>query len=329
VSFVYPESLWFLLAVPVLALAFWYNYVSGKKSLIRLIGQWQKRSYRELYFIKKTVRAFSFSIGVLFVVIALGEHPLGQITVEEERQGVEAALVMDISHSMLVEDMGESRLSRGIQLIQGILNQYPQYDFSFTGFKGKGSIFIPMTEDRVIFNSLLSRLSPDLISLPGTNVQSGLAKALDSFPQGRDTYRAIVLFTDGEELYGRMGTIANRVKQNQIKLIVVGLGSSSGGEVPSPQGGVMRNPQGDPVVSRLKEGKLKLLVEDVGGVYISGINSLASQELGDALNLEESVQVSQGVRRQPQSSYPFYTLISLVFFLLYFLTGVIRWKKLF
>ncbi|WP_028975050.1 vWA domain-containing protein [Spirochaeta cellobiosiphila] len=327
--FIYPESLWYLFIIPVLILLFVVNYYFGKKSLIQLMGMWRSPSYGELYFIKKSLRALTFTLGLVFIILGLAEHPMGQQTIEEERQGVEIAFVVDLSRSMLVEDVGSSRLDKSRQLIQGIMNQFPDYEYSLTGFKGTGSLFIPMTEDKSIFSSLLGQLSTDLITTPGTNIEEGLEKGIQSFPAGRDTYRGLVLFSDGEELSGKLTRVVKDIKAKGVEVFVVGIGSQEGGYVPDDSGDYVTDRTGDRVKSMLVSSNLISLARDAEGEYVSGKDIVVSQELSKALNLEDSVQVAKGVRLVQRSSYPLYVSLSLLCFLLFLLTGVIRWKNLF
>ncbi|MBN1615742.1 MAG: VWA domain-containing protein [Spirochaetales bacterium] len=186
----------------------------------------ERRLYRSLL-----ARTFFFSLAWILTVIALSGPQWGFEQVATRGEGVALSLVMDVSRSMTIEDMDGDRLYFSATYARNLLASLPSLPVSVVIVKGSAHLAIPLTEDRRSVLSLLSILSPDLVTTSGSNIGAGITAALDSFPPLLESRKVILLCTDGGETRKSLLDACSRVRQEGVTLIILGVASSQGGDI--------------------------------------------------------------------------------------------------
>jgi Ca-activated chloride channel homolog len=236
-----------------------------------------------------------FLLAVFFLCVALVRPQFGYEEVVQRREGVDIAFLVDVSKSMLAADVSPSRLERTRFLILDLLSELKGDRVSLITFAGVSFLESPLTYDYGTFRLFLDELSPDLIPVPGTNLESALDKAVDSFKgpdgelrKGRD--RIVMLFSDGEELTGAHSQTLSKLTSAGVRVFTVGVGSPVGAPI-LERGSYKRDRTGNVVVTKLNEEVLQDIAKSSGGGYLGG--SLT----GEAFKRFFHESVSRGIKR--------------------------------
>jgi Ca-activated chloride channel family protein len=219
----------------------------------------------------------------------------------EYRWGLDVVLALDLSHSMEVRDMDSSRLERAAALGRE-LAELPGFRLGCALGRGRGSLAIPLTEDRPVVLSLLESLDETIYTGAGTNLESLIDAAASAFLDDFPSRRIIVLFSDGEALSGSLAAAARRARNLDVAIAAVGLGSGAGGPVPGAGG----------ELSRLRREALEEAVELTGGIYIDGADPLAGSRLGTYLESLASEKEGGARRRENRPRWRLFLCIALI-----------------
>lgn len=220
--------------------------------------------------IKFLLIVFSISFGIL----ALARPQYGQKSVEIKRKGIDIMLTVDVSKSMLAEDIKPSRLVYARGEIASFLDGLSGDRVGITAFSGDAYVLCPLTLDYSAVKLFLGLLDPMNVTTPGTNIETAIRKAKDALMvrEGESKHKVIVLVTDGEDLEGNSPKVARECKEAGIKVFTVGIGTAMGEPIPIKDEagnitGYQKTPEGEVVMSKLDEGTLSSIAVLTGGRY--------------------------------------------------------------
>ncbi len=323
----YPRVLLFLFVlIPIIVIQL-LNYKRGRADIKLLSGD-ESEELLTVYDVKSFFLALLFDLFVFAGIVAMAGVSWGTETVEEDRAGLELALVVDVSRSMLAEDISPSRISRTASVIRGLVRELPGTRFSMVVFKGDATTVVPMTQDSAVVDSVLDYLGPALISATGTNIGRGLEEALDSFPEGSARNRAIVLFTDGGSLAGSPYEALNDAVYRGVPIFPVGAGTLGGTTVFLSDGTPILDRNGNPVVSRLEPEVLVNLADESGGEYFSLAEPSVFTGLLSALRQYEEVRTVRGFRLEPVRRFRLFAVLAAIFLFAHMLLRTTRVRGL-
>ncbi len=215
-----------------------------------------------------------FWAGAVLFLTAVAARPWWEYSViTAENRGRDILVVFDVSKSMLATDVAPSRLEHGKWLLRELLQAHKGDRFGLLPFAGRAYLSCPLTSDISALDQYLSELDTNAIPVGGTNLGEALNVALAAFSAAEGTDRAIVLFTDGEELTGDAGKALAEMQKKHIPLFIVGLGSpDTGAPIPevdeNGRPGFKRDAKGELVKTKLNEPLLQKLATETGGVYV-------------------------------------------------------------
>jgi Ca-activated chloride channel family protein len=211
-------------------------------------------------------------IAVVFTVLALAEPQWGYHFEEVVRKGVDLMLVVDVSNSMLAQDMKPNRLERAKRKIYDLLKTAQGDRIGLVIFAGRAALIVPLTLDYQAIYQFLETLSPDLIPVQGTDLSGALKLAVKSFKDPK-TSKAIMVFTDGEDFQENLEGDIKTLKEEKIPLYIMGFGSPEGAPIPLPkgEGGFKRDDAGDVVITKLDEKGLASLALATEGKYVRSV----------------------------------------------------------
>ena len=212
-----------------------------------------------------------------FVIFALMEPQWGSREEEVRMRGINVMVLVDVSDSMLAEDVKPSRLARMKREIRDLLRILSGDRVGLIAFAGRSFLMSPLTSDYKTLVRYVDELGPETIPVKGTDLAGAITLAMKSFPQG-DEGKAILIFTDGEDHSEKMKAIAKKLKEGGIKVFVLGIGTPDGAPIPEPHGGFKSNPQGKTIVSKLKEDFLKDFALKSGGAYVRTLSGAEDLE---------------------------------------------------
>ncbi len=211
-------------------------------------------------------------LALMFLVIALARPRWGSQVEYVERQGVEIMVVLDISESMLAEDLKPNRLERAKLEISELMDRLEGNELGLVLFSGAAFVQFPLTSDFNTARMFLEAAHPDLISRPGTAVAEAINIARTGFNQERATQKVIILLTDGEDHGGEVIAAAEAAAEEDIIIYTIGFGSSEGEPIPQYGGlgelvGYKKDRNGEVVLTRLDETTLQQIAFVTNGRY--------------------------------------------------------------
>ncbi|TVR66240.1 MAG: VWA domain-containing protein [Spirochaetaceae bacterium] len=327
-TFLYPQYLWFLLALPLLGVLLLFSVLRGRSAIATLVGGYARNDVMNILTIKSFVVTVLFSVALSSLIVAIAGPRWGEVSVEDERRGMEIVFLVDISNSMLVDDIAPSRLGRSREVIRAVAARLPEAHHAIVVFKGGASVLVPMTDDPAAFELAVSNLSPALVTAPGTELSGGLALAAETFPGGTPRHPVIVLFSDGGHEEGISGRVVERLRDASIPVYAVIAGTPAGGTIPTTDGGVLRDSAGDPVIVGIMEERMRRLAEATGGeLYYLSEGTTGNRLAGD---LEQIGGAGAGVlfRQVSVDRYHLFVLLALFLLTVMLLIQNIRWKGL-
>lgn len=260
-----PQLLFIAFSIVPVILILWRCYSRGRRDLEALGGSWLKLDFANVYLVKSFFSSLFFVLFVLLSAFAVAGFRWGSRPVPDERSGVEIVFVIDLSSSMLAQDIAPSRIKRSAALAREIVQAAPGARFAVVGFKGQAILMLPVTEDIIALENLLSFLHPDMITTPGTNIEAGLARGLDSYSKIFESQRIMVLFTDGEGTQGDPFRLARRFAEERVFLIILGMGDQAPAKVPLRDGSFLTGPDGGVLMTTFRPETLKKLGAEAGG----------------------------------------------------------------
>ncbi|MFL5773901.1 MAG: vWA domain-containing protein [Flavisolibacter sp.] len=270
-TFQYPQAFWLLLLVPVF-LIFFIFYQLWKKKKIRKIGEpaliynlSASHSNKKLI-IKTVILLFAFAFGC----IALANPRVPDETSGEARKGIDIAIALDISNSMLAADIEPSRLERAKQMVSKLIDNLENDRVALVLFAGYGYVRFPLTFDHASAKMLVSIADPASISPTGqgTNISDALKKGALVFPDQSDRFKSIILITDGETHDEDVEETIKDISSQGIMVNTIGIGSTTGAMIEDSAGRSKKDKDGQVVISKLNEQVLKDIADKTHGVYV-------------------------------------------------------------
>ena len=208
-----------------------------------------------------------------FFVIGLARPQLGARLREHESQGVEVMIALDVSNSMLAEDYSPNRLERSKLAISRLVDKLQGDRIGLVVFAGESFVQLPITADYVSAKLFLKSINTESVPIQGTDLASAMMASARSFSTQSERSRAIILITDGEDHEGDALEAARTIAEQGIRIYCIGVGSPQGKPIPLKGGGLMKDKNGDIVVSRLDEDILQEIAGIGGGKYVRAGNT--------------------------------------------------------
>lgn len=262
-----------LLALPLVAV---FLYVATRRAraaaaafgdaalLGRLAGSVNRRARLAKHGLVLTVIALA--------VIAMARPQFGTRVETVRRRGFDVMVAIDVSNSMLSEDIAPNRLAKAKFTVSELINRLDGDRVGLVAFAGQAFVQSPLTLDYAAAHLFLNAMEPDMVSVQGTDLGAALSTALDGFQSSRSEQRILLVFTDGEDHEGAVDEAVERAREQGVRIFTVGLGTQGGVPVPAfdAQGrraGFLRDENGNAVTSRLDEATLARIAERTGGTY--------------------------------------------------------------
>ncbi len=279
-----PEYLLLLLAVPIAALLH-YVWTYRRRRAMRRYGEWAllRNLTKDVSAIRREVKFWFLASSYICMVLALARPQFGTRIEKRERNGIEAIIALDVSNSMLAEDVRPSRLEKSKMLVSNLVDNMVDDKVGLIIYAGEAFNQLPITSDYVSAKMFLETISPSMIDVQGTDIAAAIRLAQRSFTRQDGVSRAIFLITDGEDNEGGAVEAAKEVAKAGIRVYVLGVGEPTGAPVPIPgTGQYIIDNEGNTVVSKLNEEMCREIANAGMGHYIYVDNSSSAQEKLDA-----------------------------------------------
>jgi Ca-activated chloride channel family protein len=274
--FANPEYLYLLLMLPVLILLWVLNEYRKVKAMKRFgKSDLVKKLIPEFSIVRPYVKFIFQLIAFLFAIVMLARPQFGSKLEEVKRKGVEVILALDVSNSMMAEDIQPNRLERAKQAISRLVENLDNDKIGLIVFAGDAYTQIPVTTDYISAKMFLATINPDMVPKQGTAIGSAIDLAMRSFSPGTGKSRAIIIITDGENHEDDPIVKAKEAAKSGIIIHTIGIGSTEGVPISLANGkkDFLKDSEGNTVITKLDENILKEIATSANGRYVRANNS--------------------------------------------------------
>lgn len=275
---------------------YWIWLVAAYPALFALYTWWQGKAQKRwgdavllgkmstgLSKFKPWLKTIYITLALAFLVIALANPQVGTRTETVKRQGVDLVFALDVSSSMLAEDIAPNRLEKAKYIIAKTLEKLGGDRVGIIAYAGKAYPVLPITTDYAAARMSLSSATPEFIPTPGTALDQAFDYSLKYFDPESPASKVLVVLSDGEDHRNDWKVLVNELLKRDIRVISIGLGTEQGGPIPMKQGssvvGFKRDKDGEVVITRLDENSLREVANATGGAYVNGANTNQALEI--------------------------------------------------
>ncbi len=275
-----PIYFYILFAIPVIVVLFLLVLVWKKRVQKRFVDKelLKKLSPNRSLF-KSVLKILVLCLAIACMSFALVNPKVGTKLETIKREGVDIVFALDVSKSMLVEDIAPNRLDKSKQLITQIINNLAGDRIGIIGYAGSAFPQVPITTDFSAAKLFLSGMNTDMVSSQGTAITEAIELAQTFYDDEGQKNRVMILISDGEDHGGNIPKIAEEAAEMGIRIFPIGVGTVEGGPIPIKQNGVLqyylRDRNNEQVISRLGEETLKEIAKITNGEYLDGTNTKA------------------------------------------------------
>ncbi len=252
-----------------------------------LVLWWKKRTQRKFAnaellkkiapnssIFKNTLKLVMLLLGVTFLVISLVNPKMGSKLKTVKREGVDVVFALDVSKSMLAEDIAPNRLEKAKQIISKIINQLGSDRVGIIIYAGNSYPLLPITTDHAAANMFLQNANPDMVSSQGTAINEALELAKTYYNNDEQTNRFLIIISDGEDHQEETKQVAQNLSNDGVKIYTIGVGTEKGGPIPMRVNGSMigykKDNKGETVITQRKPEVLEDIADAANGRFIDG-----------------------------------------------------------
>ncbi|MBW6533592.1 MAG: VWA domain-containing protein [Mariniphaga sp.] len=321
--FAHIEFLWGLLIIPLLALFFIWARFARKRALKRF-GTLQ--TITELMpFVSKNRPVFKFLLLMLalaFFIVGAARPQFGSKLKKVQREGIELIIALDVSNSMMAEDIQPNRLERAKRAISRMIDRMKDDKIGLIVFAGEAYTQLPITSDYNSAKLFLEAVNTQIVPRQGTAIGSAINMALRSFTPAGNANKAVVVITDGENHEDDPVTAAQEAAKNGIIVHTIGMGLPQGSPIPVLRNGqtdYLRDNDGNVVVTKLDETTLEEISAAGNGIYVRANNAqVGLNALFDEINKMEKEEMETLVYSEYDDQFQYFFAIGLLLLLLEF-----------
>ena len=320
--------LWLLLLIPVILIGYALLRRSRRKRVRRFGDEALVRQLMPSWSgAKGWWRTVLFCLGFFCFVIGLARPLLGAKLVERETKGAEIMICLDVSNSMLAQDYSPDRLSRAKLAISRIVDRLQGDRIGLIIFAGSSFVQLPITTDYVSAKMFLNSIDTQSVPVQGTAIGDAIVTAAKSFSVQSEKSRAIIVITDGENHEDDAVEAAKQVASTGIRIFTIGVGSLQGQPIPK-DGNLMKDKDGNIVVTRLDEETLRRIASVGNGAYVhAGNEEFGLNPILDEIRKLEDERFNSTIFEEYDEQYMYFFAAALFFFVLEILIGERRARR--
>lgn len=277
------------------------------------------------------------SLGLACLILAIANPQFGSKMEEVKRKGIDIMVALDISNSMMAEDLYPNRLERAKRSIQELFAKLKGDRIGIVVFAGEAFVQLPITTDYSAAKLFLNSIDTRLITTQGTDIGNAIQLCMESFEEESPTSKAIIIISDGENHEEAATAAAEEAAERNVVIHTIGMGSVDGAPIPvysrGQRIGFRQAQDGSTVVTKLDEAMLKELAAETGGIFVRSSNSQSGIDyVFDAIEDMEKVEYGSKVYTDYEDRFQYLLLPALIFLVLELIipnTKSLWWEKLF
>ncbi len=275
--------LYLLGIIPVLVVLFLYIQFWKRKKQ-REFGDWDlvKKLTPERSVFKPILKFVLMLLALIGLIVGLVNPKIGTKMETVKREGIDIVFAVDVSKSMLAEDVAPSRLEKSKQIVSQIINQLGNDRIGIIAYAGSAFPVLPITTDYGVAKMFLQSMNTTMVSSQGTSLDDAIKLSSTYFDKGNKTSKLLILISDGEDHSEGAEEAAGEANKNGMKIITIGVGTEKGGPIPLKRNGVVesfkRDNNNEVVITKLNPESLTAIAKSTKGGYINGNNTKAVLE---------------------------------------------------
>ncbi len=280
-KFANPEFLYLLIVLPLLLAVYIYSNYRRLKNL-KEYGDTEllKNLMPDVSSYRPGIKFWLSMFAIAFLIVVLARPQFGSKKETVTRQGIETVIALDISNSMLAEDIAPNRLEKAKNIISKLIDKFENDKVGLIVFAGDAFVQLPITNDFISAKMFLESITPSLISRQGTDIGAAINLAMKSFTPNEEVGKAIIVITDGENHEGGAEDAAKAASEKGIAVYMLGVGTADGAPIPTGNANEYRKDKdGNIVMTRLNEEMSQNIARAGNGAYIRVDNTNNAQKL--------------------------------------------------
>ena len=329
------KYLYLLFIVPILVLIFLYNqYWKRKKQ--REFGDLDmvKKLSPEKSIFKPVLKLVVLLLALISLILGLVNPKIGTKMETVKREGIDIVFAMDVSKSMLAEDVAPSRLEKSKQIVSQIINQLGSDRIGIVAYAGSAFPVLPITTDYSVAKMFLQSINTDIVSSQGTSLEEAIKLSETYFDAKSKTSKLLILISDGED--HSEGAVATAEEANKfgMKIITIGVGTEKGAPIPMRENGVVQSFKRDGsdqvVITKLNKDGLTTIAKATKGGYVDGNNTKAVLDyVKNALDNIQKTEFESTQMADFQSQFQWFLSFAfvLLFLDIFFLERKTKWVQ--
>ena len=315
------KYLYLLFILPLLVLLFLYNLYWKRK---------KQREFGDLEMVKKLSPESSvfkpvLKLGVLLLaltglILALVNPKIGTKMETVKREGIDIVFAVDVSKSMLAEDVAPNRLDKSKQIVSQIINQLGSDRIGIVAYAGNAFPVLPITTDYNVAKMFLQSMNTDMVSSVGTSLNEAI-KLSSTYYDDKKTSKLLIMISDGEDHSEGAEEAAEEANKLGIKIITIGVGTEKGGTIPLKKNGVVegfkKDNNNEVLITKLNQESLQTIAKATKGGYVNGNNTKEVVEyIKNALNNIQKTEFEATEMADFQSQFQWFLGFAFVFLFL-------------
>jgi Ca-activated chloride channel family protein len=325
IRFEHIEFLYLLLGIPVFTLLFVLG-MQLRNSRLKRLGDihFLNRLMPEVSSSKLILKFILLNTAYAFLVIGVANPQTGSKLEQVQRKGIDMVVALDISNSMLAQDIKPDRLSRAKQALFKLIDKLQGDRIGIIIFAGKAYTQLPITTDYAAAKMFVSTISPKDIPSQGTAIGEAIGLAIESFDENEQS-KAIIIITDGENHEGNATEAATSATQQGIRVYTIGMGLPDGSPIPvmnsyGQQTGFKKDREGNTVITRLNEVMLQQIAAAGNGDYVRANNTQAGlSKIFEKINALEKSEIETRMFTDYEDQFQYFLGFGLMLIFLEFL----------
>ncbi|MBU2948464.1 VWA domain-containing protein [Zobellia uliginosa] len=282
----FDEKIYFYLlaVIPVIIVLFALSQIWKKRTQKKFAdSQLLKRLSPDKSNFKSALKLLFFLLGLTFLTLGLVNPKIGTKLETVKREGVDVVFAVDVSKSMLAEDIAPNRLEKAKRLVSEIINQLASDRIGIIAYAGQAFPQLPITTDYGAAKMFLQSMNTDMLTSQGTAINEAINLATTYYNDEEQTNRVLFIISDGEDhSEGNTKDAVEKALDEGIQIFTIGVGKTKGAPIPIKRNGVVeslkKDSQGEVVITKLNEDVLVEIADDGNGEYIDGSNTEAAVE---------------------------------------------------
>ena len=315
------KYLYLLFLLPILAAIFLYvEFWKRKKQKEFGDVELVKKLSPEKSNFKPALKFGILLLGIAMLILGLVNPKIGTKVEKVKREGIDIVFAIDVSKSMLCEDIAPNRLEKSKQVVSQIINNLGSDRIGIIAYAGSAFPVLPITTDYNVAKMFLQSMNTGMVSSQGSNLDEAIKLSEKYFEGSPNTSKLMIMITDGEDHSDGAENAAEEAKKIGMKIITIGVGTTAGGPIPNKKNGVIESfhrdkNTGEVVVTKLRPEALEAIAKAAKGGYINGNNTKQTVDfIKKSLNNIQKTEFEATEMKNFQSQFQWF--LGIGFFLL-------------